>query len=251
MAALASGARLEIFETLDSTSLEAKRRAASGDRGPLWIAALYQSAGYGRRGSEWRQQDGDVAATYLFAPDAAPDTLPELSFVAALAVFDAIRRFAPEAPLSVKWPNDILAGGGKIAGILLELAGAPAKPVVMLGVGVNIVSAPKGLEYPSARLVDLAPTPPHPRAFVETLDEAFAAHRGVWARAGFSAIRTEWLGRAAHLGERIKVRLPSENLEGVFTDLDLGGALILDCDGERRAVSAGAVLPANGMETRR
>lgn len=251
MTALASGARLEIFETLDSTSLEAKRRVAAGAKGPLWIAALYQSAGYGRRGSEWRQRNGDVAATLLFQPGAPAERLPELSFVAALAVLDAIGRLAPAAPLSLKWPNDILAGGGKIAGLLLELAGPPAAPVVMLGVGVNIVSAPEGLAYPAARLIDFAPAPPHPCAFVETLDETFKAQRDIWERDGFAAIRAGWLARAAHLGARIKVQLPAESVEGVFTDLDLSGALILECDGARRTIAAGAVLPANGAEKRR
>ncbi|OFX04294.1 MAG: biotin--[acetyl-CoA-carboxylase] ligase [Alphaproteobacteria bacterium RIFCSPHIGHO2_12_FULL_63_12] len=251
MKALASGARLEIFETLDSTSLEARRRAATGAGGPLWIAALYQSAGYGRRGSQWRQQNGDVAATFMFRPEAPVERLPELSFVAAVAVLDAIRRFAPSAPLSLKWPNDILADGKKIAGLLLELAGAPGAPVVTLGVGVNIVSAPQGLDYPTARLLDFAPAPPHPRAFVETLDEVFDAQRKVWLQDGFAAIRSQWLGRAAHKGERIRVKLPAETIEGVFTDLDLSGALILDCDGVRRTIAAGAVLPASGIEKRR
>ena len=251
MRALLSGARGEIFETLDSTCREARRRVAAGAKDPLWIIALHQTAGYGRRGSEWRQQNGDIAATLLFAPDAPVERLPELSFVAALAVFDAIRRHAPSAPLSVKWPNDILAGGKKIAGLLLELAGTPASPIVMLGVGVNVVSAPEGLDYPTARLIDFAPSaPPHPLAFVETLDETFKAWREAWERNGFAEIRAEWLRRAARLGERIKVRLPDETVEGVFRDLDLAGALILDCDGERRTIAAGAILPADRLETR-
>lgn len=251
MKALSSGARVEVFETLDSTSLEAKRRAAAGAKGPLWIVALYQTAGYGRRGSEWRQQNGDVAATLLFEPDAPGERLPELSFVAALAVFDAIQRYAPAAALSLKWPNDILADDKKIAGLLLELTGTTTSPVIALGVGVNVVSAPEGLDYPTARLIDLsASPPPHPRAFVETLDETFKAWREVWERNGFAEIRAEWLRRAARIGERIRVRLPTEVVEGVFRDLDLAGALILDCDGVRRTIAAGAVLPADRLEKR-
>lgn len=244
MKALSSGARVEVFETLDSTSLEAKRRAASGAIGPVWIVALSQTAGYGRRGSEWRHQEGDVAATFLFRPNAQVEKLPELSFVSALAVSDAIRRYAPKAQVSLKWPNDILAGEGKIAGILLELVGPPSAPLVALGVGVNVISSPEGLEYPTARLIDFSAAPPHPRAFVETLDETFNAWRAGWECDGFSAVRSEWLRRAASLGRRIKVRLPAEYAEGVFVDLDLAGALILDCNGVRRAIAAGAVLPA-------
>lgn len=243
---LASGARVEIFDTLDSTSLEAKRRAASGDKGPVWIIALRQTSGYGRRGSEWRQAEGDVAATLLFRPEAPAEVLPQLSFVAALGVADAIRRFAPKAGLALKWPNDVLAGGGKIAGILLELIGAAASPPhIALGVGVNIVSAPAGLDYPTARLIDLIEgDPPHPRAFVATLDETFTAWRKEWEREGFAGVRSEWLRRASGLGRPVRAQLPGEIVEGVFADLDLAGALILDCGGERRTIAAGAILPA-------
>lgn len=238
---LQSGARIEIFDALDSTSLEAKRRAAEGEAGPLWIVALRQTAGYGRRGAQWRQQEGDVAATFLFRESAPVETLPQLSFVAALALDEAIRRHAPAAPLTLKWPNDALAGGGKIAGLLLELIAA-APPLVALGVGVNVVSAPAGLDYPTARMLDFAAAPPSPRAFVDTVDEAFAAWRGRWRDEGFDTIRAAWLARAAGLGETIRVRLAGETIEGVFADLDLDGALILDCGGARRTISAGAVL---------
>ena len=241
----ASGARIELFETLDSTSLEVKRRAASGEKGPLWIAAICQTSGYGRRGSPWSQHEGDFAATFLFDQDADASTLPQLSFVAALAVFDAIGRFAPSAPLALKWPNDILAGNGKIAGLLLELLGPSDAQAVALGVGVNIVTAPTGLEYPAARLLDLAGAPPQPLEFLSELDETLTYWRVKWIKSGFGPIRAEWLRRAARLGEYIKVRLAQETLEGVFADLDFDGALILDCPEGRRRIVAGAVLPLN------
>ncbi len=246
---LASGARVEVFDQLDSTSMEAKRRAAAGDAGPLWLVALRQTSGYGRRGSAWVQREGDVAATFLFRPAAAAEILPQLSFVAGLAVVDAIARLAPGADLSLKWPNDVLAGGGKIAGMLLELIGTPpSPPLIALGIGVNILSAPEGLDYPSARLIDFAAPPPHPLAFVETLDETLSAWRRRWQKQGFADIRAEWLSRAMGVGRRIRVRLPGEVVEGDFKDLDLAGALILDCDGERRTIAAGAVLPAEAIQ---
>jgi len=190
------------------------------------------------------QKEGDLAATYLFAPDEPADKLPELSFVAALAVYDVMRRHAPNASVAVKWPNDILVGGAKIAGLLLELVTTTRKPVVALGVGVNVVSAPQGLAYPSARLIDLSKSPvPEPCGLVAIVDECLNAWINVWRRDGFAAIRNEWLQRAANLGERIKVSLPDETVEGVFVDLDLSGALILDCDGARRKIAAGAILP--------
>lgn len=236
-----SGARVEIFDTLDSTSLEAKRRAASGETGPLWIIALEQTSGYGRRGAAWVQEHGDVAATFLFRPDAPAADLPQLSFVAALAVADAIGRLAC-APLTLKWPNDILANGGKLAGILLELVG-PEPPLIALGIGVNVVSAPSKLDYPTARLLDLVEgAPPHPRAFVQAIDEAFEVRRRKWEKEGFADVRREWLERAERRGRSVKVKLPGETLEGVFEDLDSTGALVLDLGGERRTIAAGSIL---------
>ncbi|HBK91323.1 MAG TPA: biotin--[acetyl-CoA-carboxylase] ligase [Parvularcula sp.] len=234
--------RIEVFPTLDSTSLEAKRRAALGEAGPLWIIALKQTAGYGRRGSEWLQEEGDIAATFLFRAQAPAERLPQLSFVAALALTEAIARFAPRAPLALKWPNDVLANGAKLAGLLLELV--DAGPLVALGAGVNIVSAPKGVAYPTARLIDfMREPPPAPRAFVEALDETFEFRRRQWANEGFAPIRADWLDRAAGRGQRLRVNTPAGAVEGVFEDLDLSGALILNSDGERRAVAAGAVAP--------
>lgn len=255
---LSSGASIVLYETLDSTSLEAKRRAETGARGPLWIIAIEQSAGYGRRGSAWEQAAGDVAASFLFDPQAARDTLGQLSFVAALAGADALRRFAPRAPLALKWPNDILIGGlpspkrsfgsaqagGKIAGLLLELIERPGGALVALGLGVNIVSKPATADYPAARLIDwLSGAPaPAPRDFVRVFDEAFDAWRGRWRREGFEPVRAAWLAEAAGKGEKIRVRLPTETVDGVFADLDSTGALVLDCDGTRRLISAGAII---------
>ncbi|MDZ7627237.1 MAG: biotin--[acetyl-CoA-carboxylase] ligase [Parvularculaceae bacterium] len=242
MTAFRKASRIEVFPTLDSTSLEAKRRAVVGEFGPLWIVALRQTAGYGRRGTEWVQSEGDVAATFLFRPGAPAERLPELSFVAALALFDTVARLSPRAPFLLKWPNDILAGGAKIAGLLLELVGET--PLVALGAGVNIVTAPEGMAYPTARLIDfMTSAPPTPRTFVEALDEAFAFRRRQWAEQGFAPIRADWLERAAGRGRSIRVKTPRGVIEGIFEDLDLSGALILNSGGERRAIAAGAVLP--------
>lgn len=250
MKALGSGAGIEIFEELDSTSLEAKRRAERGAVQPLWILALRQRAGYGRRGAAWTQNEGDVAATLLFPPEASGEKLPQLSFVAALAVFDSIRRYSPKAKVSVKWPNDILVDGKKIAGLLLELVSPPTSPlIVALGVGVNIVTAPEIADYPTAKLIDYCVPPPSPCEFVKTLDEAFAAWRDCWQTCGFSEIRSEWLSRAARLGERISVNLPGGTMEGVFEDLDLEGNLILSSAEGRRSIAAGAILPP-GLQMR-
>lgn len=247
-ARLSSGAAIEFYETLDSTSAEAKRRVAQGARGPLWIVALEQTAGYGRRGSAWKQAPGDVAATFLFDPRMAAERLGELSFVAALAAAEALAAAAPRTPFRLKWPNDILASGGKIAGLLLELVEAPGGgvgPLVAFGAGVNIVTKPEGADYPTARLLDFlgAAAPPSPADFVRGLDAALERWLQIWRGDGFSPIRAAWLENAAGIGEKIRVRLPVETVEGVFADLDQTGALVLDCETGRRLIAAGAVLP--------
>lgn len=240
--AFASGAALVRFDTIDSTSLEAKRRAADGERGPLWIMATEQTAGYGRRGSAWEQRAGDLAATFLFDPEAPTTRIGELSFVAALAVVDAFDALAPKAPLALKWPNDVLAGGAKIAGLLLELVDAPAGPLVAFGVGINVVSAPDVADYPTARLIDFCERPPAPAQLLRAIDEGLMRWRQCWRRDGFAPVRTAWLARAAGLGATIRVRLPGEIVEGVFADLDSDGALVLECGNGRRRIAAGTVL---------
>lgn len=239
-----SGASLALFESLDSTSSEARRRAETSAAGPVWIVALEQTAGYGRRGAAWKQGAGDIAATLLFEPDAGLDRLGQLSFVAALAVADTVKRYAPHAPLALKWPNDVLVDGGKISGILLELLKDGERPLIALGVGVNIVSKPQLQDYPAARLLDwlAGGPPPTPLEFIAELDGAFDQWRSVWRRQGFEPIRSAWLAAASGRGGKIRVRLPNETLEGVFAGLDSSGALIVDCESGRRLISAGTIV---------
>ncbi|NWG70961.1 MAG: biotin--[acetyl-CoA-carboxylase] ligase, partial [Parvularculaceae bacterium] len=203
-----------------------------------------QTAGYGRRGAAWESGLGDVAATFLFEPGASAERAAQLSFVAALAVADTITAFAPAADVRLKWPNDVLAEGGKIAGILLELidGAAGASPLVALGIGVNVVLRPADVQYPTARLLDLVANAPGALETVDRLDLEFDKRRRRWAKEGFAEVRRDFLARADRLGEMIRVRLPNEFLEGVFKDLDPSGALVLDCGGEERRISAGVIL---------
>ena len=240
-----SGARFQIFDRIDSTNLEARRVVEAGEKGPLWLIARLQTAGYGRRGSSWLQREGDVAATLLYSPPAERETIAQLSFVAALAVVDALKRTAPHVDFAVKWPNDILVDGRKIAGLLLELLTTPpASPLVAFGIGVNVVSAPEHVDYPTACLCEfVTDATPEPVSIVEAIDECLFAWVRRWKDEGFEPVRARWLQIADCVGRRVRVRLPDETVEGVFSDLDLDGALILDCDGERRKIAAGAVLP--------
>lgn len=245
---LASGARLEQFARLDSTSLEARRRVAAGTPSPAFLVAVEQTAAYGRRGTAWIQEPGDFAGTLLFEENAPPDRLGQLSFVAALAVLDALSAAAPGAPFALKWPNDVLLADAKLAGILLELLERRGDRAWMaLGVGVNVVSKPDGLGSPTSRLIDYCrPSTPSAADLAATIDAAFDRWRGVWRRQGFSPIRAAWLSACAHRTGQVRVRTAEGDVVGAFVDLDEDGGLRLNCAGAARVFAAGTVLPPEG-----
>lgn len=195
------------------------------------------------------QAPGDFAGTLLFDVSVPRERLGQISFVAGLAVAQAVGEIAPKSMPMLKWPNDVLAGGGKLAGLLLELLDwREERATLALGVGVNVVSKPAMAEYPAARLLDFldgAPAPT-PAELAPLIDAAFERWRSAWSEHGFAPVRTAWLEKAARFGERIRVRLPDSEVSGVFKDLDPTGALVLDCEGETRRISAGAILSGPG-----
>ncbi len=239
----ASGSTLKHYDALDSTSLEAKRLIADGETGPVWIIADRQTAGYGRRGAAWFQEAGDLAASLIFTPAKTDKHVGQLSFAAALAVADAINAAGTNADVKLKWPNDILIGGAKTSGILLELMTRPgASSAVVLGVGVNIVSKPTEADYPVTRLLDvLDGAAPPPKALLASIDAALFKWMEVWNKHGFEPIRDAWLQQAQNVGGPITVRLPQGTLSGIFDGLDHDGSLILSTPDGVKRVTAGAV----------
>lgn len=239
-----AGYGLREFDEIDSTNEEARRLAALGERGPVWIAAGRQTAGRGRRGRKWESPAGNLAATLLLCPARPASECAQLSFATALAASDALAGFVPDAGLSVKWPNDVLAGGRKIAGILLESASQGADPVFLaVGVGMNLKTHPPDTEFPATSLPALGVSPPLPRHALLELAASFAKWYETWREGGFSPIRDAWLARAAGLGTRIRARLQSEETTGVFEGIDETGALLLRETQDRvRAISAGEVF---------
>ena len=153
-AAVAAGYRLSAYDTLASTNAEALALARAAERGPLWIAARQQTAGRGRRGNAWVSPPGNLYATLLLTDPAPPDCAPQLSFVAVLALYDAIAACAPalREALALKWPNDLLCRGAKLAGILIEGERAAEALAVAIGIGVNCESHPSQTPYPATDL---------------------------------------------------------------------------------------------------
>ena len=241
---LSSGARLEIFETLDSTSAEVKRRAAAGENGPLWIQALRQTAGYGRRGSAWSQSDGDLAASLLFTVSSSTDRggeIAQLSFVAAVALADALETIAPHTDFLLKWPNDVYVGDAKLSGILMELLAHNGNAQLSFGVGVNILSKPEIGDQPTARLFDCVEPAPTAEAMLTAIDFAFAERRRQWVAHGFDPIRSAWMARGYGIGAKARITGGGADVEGEIVGLDGRGALVLRTSGGETAVSAGSL----------
>lgn len=234
------------FEEIDSTNAEARRRAEAGEEGPLWITALRQTAGRGRRGRAWETGAGrNLAATLLIATDRAPADAAQISFVAALAAADLARAFVPAGIVGLKWPNDLMVGGRKAAGILVESGRAPSGRLwLATGVGANLAHAPENLERPATSFAaHMAGAPPAPEQALVRLSEAFARWIEVWDAEGFRAIARAWTERAEGLGRPCVARLGAESVEGVAEGLDVDGALRLRlADGSIRRITAGDVF---------
>ena len=239
------GYALREWDEIDSTNEEARRLAASGERGPVWLRADKQTAGRGRRGRAWESPTGNLAATLLISPDRPAAECAQLSFVTAIATADAASSFAPSADVKVKWPNDVLASGKKLAGILLESAsGSSATPTYLaIGIGMNLAHFPPETEFPATSLAALGVAAPSPSAALTQLAAQFAKWYDVWMTTGFSSIRDAWLARAAGLGTHIRARLTNEETHGLFEGIDHTGALILRETQDRvRTIAAGEVF---------
>ena len=245
-AAAAAGYRLLSHETLPSTNAEALASARSGDSGKLWLTAALQTAGRGRRGNQWSSPAGNLYATLLLVDPAPAEYGPQLCFVTALAVHDAILELAPSfrRSLTLKWPNDVLRDGAKLAGILIESERVEGALAVAIGVGVNCGHHPEQTAYPAT---DLAASGAgvSPGDLLEALSRTMMERLEQWQEGrGFAAIRADWLARAAGIGGDMRVRLPGRELVGCGETVDEHGRLLLRLpDGNIQAIAAGDVFP--------
>jgi BirA family biotin operon repressor/biotin-[acetyl-CoA-carboxylase] ligase len=244
--ASAAGVRLLAREVLGSTNAEALRLARGGERGPLWITAERQTAGRGRRGRPWISPAGNLYASLLLTEPATSERWPQLSFVAALAIHDAVAQVAPDcaARLAIKWPNDVLHAGRKLAGILIEGGEGSGGSVVAIGIGINCASHPPVTEFPATDLA-AAGASVSPATLLGVLSATMLARLAQWAR-GFSSIRADWIARATGIGEMARVRLADREIAGRFEAIDPAGGLVLRLpDGSTTTVMAGDVFMAS------
>ncbi|SDX20399.1 BirA family transcriptional regulator, biotin operon repressor / biotin-[acetyl-CoA-carboxylase] ligase [Roseicitreum antarcticum] len=246
-----------VLAEVDSTNAEAARRARDLTQ-PTWILALRQTAGRGRRGRAWVDPTGNFAATLVMRPAGPPGAAAQRSFIAALALFDACVAVTgrPDG-FALKWPNDVLLNGCKLAGILLEslgsVGGSGGGSVgvsgawvahLAIGIGVNLRNAPPAQDgaVRPVNLWDEAGAAVTPEEFLDALAPAFAHYEAQFTTYGFAPIRNAWLARAARLGETITARTVTESYDGVFETIDDSGALILNTARGRMAIPAADVF---------
>jgi BirA family transcriptional regulator, biotin operon repressor / biotin---[acetyl-CoA-carboxylase] ligase len=222
-----AGWRVARFGAIDSTNDEARRRAFAGDPGRLWIIAEEQSAGRGRRGRTWASPRGNLYASALMIDPCRQSAAPQLGFVAGVALARAAKDVGA-AGAHLKWPNDLVCDGAKCAGLLVEGATLPdMRFACVVGVGVNCLTAPKGVGYSTAVLTTEGGGAIEARALFERLIERFDEALATWrAGEGFEAIRSAWLTHAAALGERVRVESGGWLREGTFEGLDGAGRLL-------------------------
>jgi len=259
--ARAAGYRLAAFDSIGSTNTEALNAASSGDPGGIWFAALQQTAGRGRRGRTWQNPPGNLAASLLIVPDVEPAVAATLGFAAGVSLNRALSRILPaglvkvgidgadeggeggNARIALKWPNDVLADGAKLAGILLEAQKLPdGRHAIVIGIGVNVVAAPQGLPYPAVSLTDLG-VERDASDVLEALSDAWVEVFSLWREGqGVAEVLDLWRRSAAGIGAPVAVSRSEGVVRGIFETVDAAGRLIVRADDQSRiAITAGDV----------
>ena len=242
------GVARHILEQTDSTNGHAMRLAPTLD-GPAWFLAREQTAGRGRRARPWASPRGNFHGTLMMQPTEATSVVAQRSFVAALALREAfVDLTGLSDAFTLKWPNDVLLNGGKVAGILLEsLSSGPGVAFLAIGIGVNLIAAPDAGQLeagslPAVTLLGETGLRVTPEAFLDHLAPAYARREAAFQAEGFAPVRQEWLAHAARLGEVIRARTGTQSREGRFETMDGSGALILATPEGRVAIPAAEVF---------
>lgn len=232
-----------VLDEVDST-LSHGARLAPSLKGPTWILAHRQTAGRGRRGRAWVDPVGNFAATLVMQPAGSPDQLALRSFIGALALYDAVVFVTGRtAGLALKWPNDVLLNGGKLAGILLE--STSGTNALAIGIGVNLLNVPDQVEEGATMPVNLLSqtgASVSPEEFLDAIAPAFARYEAQFSTYGFAPIRRAWLDRAARLGQVITARTGQTQITGTFETIDDSGALVIKTSKGRQVIPAGEVF---------
>ena len=235
MTGRANAPRRALLSVLDtgSTNDDVAALARGGAEEGLWLRAERQTGGRGRQGRAWVSPPGNLYASTLVRLRPQDPPAPTVALVAAVALHETASAYAPG--ILIKWPNDLLAGTAKLAGILLEREGE----AVVIGLGANLAHHPQDLNRPATSLAALTGTSPDPAVFLEHLAESFARWLARWRGEGLAPVRSAWLAAAHPRG----TALSTPDGDGLFDGLDESGALRLRlARGDLRTIHAGDVF---------
>jgi BirA family transcriptional regulator, biotin operon repressor / biotin---[acetyl-CoA-carboxylase] ligase len=233
------------YDVIDSTNSQAIRLASTGEKSGLWVTAKEQLSGRGRHGRDWISKPGNFYGSLLYHSGKDLPTSAQLSFVAALALFDTISELiGSNTKVECKWPNDILVNDKKISGILLESVshGASSPDYMVIGMGINIADHPEAALYPTTCLNHETGRYIEWIVVFNHLVKNMKNWLDSWQGEGFEVIRTAWLKYCKGLGAEITVKQNDEEIRGQFIDLDQNGALMLQIDGKTKLIHSGDVF---------
>lgn len=225
------GFRLERHGEIDSTNTLLRAYAEGGEPEGLIVLAVAQARGRGRHGRSWNSPPGNLYASLLLRPQSSLAAAATLALVAGLSVAEALQEHVqPRQRVTLKWPNDLLLDGAKLAGILLEGAddGAGGCAWVVIGLGLNLARAPAGTPYPATSLAEGAGLALTPDEVLATWLPIFGRRLRQWRSRGFAGLRDAWLAQAQGLGSQARLRLGERLVHGRFAGLDADGALLLE-----------------------
>ncbi len=235
------------LKVTESTNADAMRAAEAGEPEGLVIWARQQTAGRGRLGRVWVSPEGNLYVSALLRPHCSAQTAAQYSFVAALAIYDAVRCYLPHADIKLKWPNDVLVGGKKISGILVETAPLQKTDIswLVIGIGLNIVSHPDDALYPATSLQAAGATRVEIKELLDKLLERLGYWHEILKKDGFAPLCAAWL-KEAQKGHLL-VKVSDQALEGEFARLnELGNLVLRLADGSERSIATGDVLFGSG-----
>lgn len=223
-----------------STNDEARALFGRGDELPFLVSAEEQTRGRGRAGRSWSHLAGNFAGSVVIEATRALATEPgSLALLAGLAIRDALIDCGAEpARLMLKWPNDVLFGERKVAGVLAEMVDDGRRRAFVVGIGVNLRQAPESTLYPAGSV--FAGDAPEPQTFGDRLAASLVAWAAQAEKEGTGAIIAAWRRHAWRMGDPLVIRTPTGPVEGFFEDVDRHGRMLLRLPGgELRTITAG------------
>ncbi|EJF82172.1 biotin--[acetyl-CoA-carboxylase] ligase [Bartonella doshiae] len=242
------GYSVESYESVTSTNLIAQQKAQDGHQGYLWVVAQEQTQGRARRGRVWHSPKGNLYSSLLLIDDIVHKTSAQLGFVAGVSVVEAIKQFIKDEKqadsiVRLKWPNDILLGGAKSSGVLLEIFKLiPQQYALVIGMGINVKYHYEDAPYPTSSLKNIGLNVKTEQLFT-VLTEYFSKNYLLWKQpGGCDIIRKKWLLYSAHLGQHIKIVNDKKIIEGIFDGLDSDfNCIVKQKNGQQAIITAGDV----------